>query len=36
MSGKNEIKLFEQQQVRTVWDAEHEEWWFSVVDIVGY
>lgn len=30
----NEIKLFEQQQVRSVWDEEQQEWFFSVVDIV--
>ena len=32
---KNEIQLFEQQKVRTVWDEENEKWWFSVVDVVG-
>ena len=32
MSDK--IKLFEQKQVRTHWDAENEEWYFSVIDIV--
>ena len=31
----NKIKLFEQQQIRTHWDAEKEEWYFSVVDVVG-
>ncbi|TCP97787.1 BRO family protein [Cricetibacter osteomyelitidis] len=31
----NEIKLFENSQIRSVWDAEKEEWFFSVVDIVG-
>ena len=30
---KNKIKLFEEKQVRTVWDEEAEKWWFSVVDI---
>ena len=30
----DKIKLFEQQQIRTHWDAENEEWYFSVVDIV--
>ena len=30
----DKIKLFEQKQVRTHWDAENEEWYFSVVDIV--
>lgn len=29
----NKIKLFEQKQIRTHWDAENEEWFFSVVDI---
>jgi hypothetical protein len=32
---KNKIKLFEEQQVRAVWDEENEKWWFSVVDIVA-
>ena len=31
----DKIKLFEQQQIRTHWDAENEEWYFSVVDVVG-
>ena len=30
----DKIKLFEQKQVRTHWDAESEEWYFSVVDVV--
>ena len=29
------IKVFEDRKVRTQWDAEKEDWWFSVVDIVG-
>ena len=33
--SKGKIKLFEEKQVRTVWDAEAEKWWFSVVDIVS-
>lgn len=32
---KNEIKLFEQAQIRSVWDSEKEDWYFSVVDVVG-
>ncbi|MCM1306476.1 MAG: hypothetical protein NC037_00995 [Bacteroides sp.] len=32
---KNKIQLFEDKQVRTVWDAENEEFYFSVVDVVG-
>ena len=30
---KSKIKLFEERQVRTVWDDDAEKWWFSVVDI---
>lgn len=30
---KNEIKIFNDKQVRTVWDEEKEEWFFSVVDV---
>lgn len=29
----DKIKLFEQKQIRTHWDEESEEWYFSVVDI---
>jgi prophage antirepressor-like protein len=31
---KASIKLFEEKKVRTVWDGEREEWYFSVVDVV--
>lgn len=31
----NEIKLFEGNQIRSTWDAEKEEWYFSVVDVVA-
>lgn len=31
---ENKIKVFENKQVRTVWDADAEEWYFSVVDVV--
>ena len=30
-----QIQLFENQKIRTAWDAEQEEWFFSVVDVVG-
>ena len=29
------IQLFENQKIRTVWDEEKEEWYFSIVDVVG-
>ena len=33
---KNEsLQLFEYQPIRTAWDEEKEEWYFSVVDVVG-
>ena len=31
----NEIKSFEGNQIRSIWDNEREEWYFSIVDIVG-
>ena len=30
----DQIQLFEDQPIRTAWDAEQEEWYFSVVDVV--
>jgi len=35
MTQKNAIKLFEQTQVRALWDEEQEKWYFSIVDVVG-
>ena len=32
---KNEIQLFEDQKIRVAWDAEREEWYFSIVDVAG-
>ena len=32
---KNEIQLFEDQKIRVAWDAEREEWYFSIVDVVS-
>ncbi len=32
---RNEIKLFEQRMVRSVWDAEQEKWFMSIVDVVS-
>lgn len=31
----NEIKVYENNNIRSVWDNEREEWYFSVVDVVG-
>jgi hypothetical protein len=35
MGQKEYIKLFEQKKVRSVWDDEKEEWFFSIVDVCG-
>ena len=33
---KREIpKLFEDKKIRTSWDDEEEQWYFSIVDVVG-
>ena len=31
----DKIQKFEEQSIRTAWDKEKEEWYFSVVDVVG-
>ena len=33
MSQQEQIKIFQEQKVRTVWDEEKEEWYFSIVDV---
>ena len=33
--GNNAIQLFEDQKIRVAWDAEREEWYFSIEDVVG-
>lgn len=35
MSETEALQLFEDQPIRTVWDEKEEEWYFSVVDVVG-
>jgi len=34
MEKHNSIKLFENKQVRSVWDSEQEKWYISVVDVI--
>ena len=29
------IQLFEDQKIRTAWDAEKEEWYFSIIDVIS-
>ena len=33
--SENKIKIFEEKQVRAVWDENAEKWWFSVLDVIG-
>jgi prophage antirepressor-like protein len=33
MTQKQQIQLFEEKKVRTVWDDEQEKWYFSIVDV---
>ena len=35
MEPNDKIQLFENQCIRTAWDEEKEEWYFSIVDVVG-
>ena len=35
MKKETAIRLFETKQVRSLWNAEEEKWYFSIVDVVG-
>ena len=35
MPENDKIQLFEDQKIRTAWDEEKEEWFFSIVDVIG-
>ncbi len=35
MDGNNKIQLFEDKRIRTAWDEDKQEWYFSIVDVVG-
>ena len=35
MEPNDNIQLFENQRIRTAWDEEKEEWYFSIVDVVA-
>ena len=34
MTKKQEIQLFNERSIRTVWDDKEEKWYFSVVDVI--
>ena len=35
MTRQNQIQIFDQHNIRTVWDSAQEEWFFSVVDVIS-
>lgn len=35
MGKGNSIKLFEDRKIRTIWNEEEEEWYFSIVDVIA-
>ncbi len=35
MAQNDKIQLFENKRIRTAWDEEKEEWYFSIVDVVA-
>ena len=35
MSNTENLQIFEDQPIRTAWNEEEEEWYFSIVDVIG-
>ena len=35
VNDNSSIQLFEDQKIRTAWDAEKEEWYFAIVDVIA-
>ena len=35
MTKETAIKLFEEKQVRSIWDAKEEKWYISIVDVIA-
>ena len=35
MSKQAEIKIFDDKQVRTIWDSEQEKWFIAIVDVIA-
>lgn len=35
MQKETSIKLFEQKQVRSLWNEDEEKWYFSIIDVIG-
>ena len=34
MTKETAIKLFEQKQIRSIWNEDEEKWYFSIVDVI--
>ncbi len=34
MELQTAIKIFEEKKVRTIWDAENEKWYLSIIDVI--
>jgi hypothetical protein len=35
MKQQNAIQIFEDKKVRTLWDADQEKWYFSIIDVIA-
>ena len=35
MKRENDIKVFEDKKVRTLWNVEQEKWYLSIVDVIA-
>jgi len=35
MTKETAIKLFEQKEVRSIWNEDEEKWYFAIVDVIG-
>ena len=31
----SEVKIFQDKRIRSIWNDEEEQWYFSVVDVIG-
>ena len=34
MTKKDQIKIFEDTNIRTIWDSDEEKWYISIVDVI--
>ena len=35
MAKQNEIKIFEESKVRSIWDSKAEQWYIAIVDVIA-